>query len=560
MSVIEEPKPRVLVWPEGDLSRRVVLDGVEAVLVRRDGTWSVTDEERLASESRLLSALDQPYETLERARGVVAALNADLVRPDQLSALAQRLAWTRLRSPDRYGHLALDERDALAVACAHLGGDEVLDFLSWVLSKRLEWPLRRTPWVRPGWHHWTGHSGGGWEFDTTMEARLGAGFFDALAAHRDERFSDLAVFTDPAADPDRLAERAQGADDKMLDLVAVNPATPVETLKHLGCVDVVVSSIEEFRGRMRVLQNPSAPGWLVALAATAPIANRLENHPHYRCDTASAQRFWAVLHPRAPIRLLRELASCCYPRVRATVGRTERTPARVLELIAHSFSPHERAAVAANPAAPGHLLERLAADPRREVRATAAANRAACPEVLERLAADQVAAVRRAAAANRQTPPGVLRRLCEEPDMLIAAAAAGNPATQQTAMGVVAARLASARQRQARRVAAAMPDTPPRVLAGLAADPDAAVRIAVAQNTQAPAATLRRIAERAITERDRATLFALIGNPAVDGELRGLVAEGCIDTSGPPPQRFMTPADRRRWATRRPRSEPAAQP
>ena len=547
MSASNRQRP-VVVWPEGDLCRRVVLDGVEVEFVRRGGVWSVAGEGRLVSESALMATLGQPNETLGRARGVAAALNADLVRPDQLSGLGHRLGWMKLRSPYRYWHLDVDERDALAVACAHLDSDEAWHFLGWVLAKRLEWPLRWTPWVPPGRHHWTSPVGGVWEFDRAIELRLGDEFFDALSAHRDERFAALVAATDPDADPERLAEIDRIGESRLTDLVAVNPSTPIETLTTLGIH--IVSSPDGMWNRLRVLQNPSTPGWLVTQAAVAPVTRQINDGPFNSERIEIVQRVWAVLHPRAPIRLLRELASCPYRVVRAAVGRTERTPARVLEMIAHSLDPHERAGVAANPAAPHGLLGRLSADPRREVRATVAKNRAAGPELLERLAADRVAEVRRAAAANLSTPPGVLRQLCEDPDIAIAAAAADNPATQRTAMGPVAARLASTRRRQARRVAASMPDTPHSVLADLADDPDPSVRIAVAANPAAAVRTLRCLAERAIAERDLDVLGALINNPTVAGDLRDVVAEGCIELSGPPPQRYMTPADRRRWATR----------
>ena len=373
----------VVIWPDGDLCRRVVLDGVEVTLERRDGVWVVVGEERLASEARLLDVLDQPSQALGRARGVVAALNADLVRPDQVSGLARRLASGWTRGSHSYGRLRVDERDALAVACAHLDVVEgVWEFVCWVLAKRLEWSLRRVAWVPPGRHAWRGAAW--WEFDTALDRRLGAEFFAAMAAHPDQRFGDLVAATDPGADPGRLAELVRCGDENLRDLLAVNPSTPVGTLEALSCrtahdyADVCV--------RLRVLQNPSAPPDLIAQAAVARTTTLLWERRWRRSTADALQRTWAILHPRCPSSLLRDLTSHSDPDVRTTVARSRRAPARVLEALAPSLDADVRAAVAANPSTPGALLERAAADPHRSVRAGAAANPNTPQVLLERLA------------------------------------------------------------------------------------------------------------------------------------------------------------------------------
>ena len=537
----------VVVWPEGDLCRRVVLDGVEVELVRRDGVWVVVGEERLASEARLLDALGQPNEALGRARGVVAALNADLVRPDQVSGLAQRLAWMKLRVPDRYWHLRLDERDALAVACAHLDATEgVWEFVCWVLAKRLEWSLRRVAWVPPGRRAWLGAVC--WEFDTALDRRLGAAFFAAMAVHPDQRFGDLVAATDPAADPGRLAVLARCGDENLRDLIAVNPSTPVEALESLGCrtahdyADVCV--------RLRVLQNPSTPPDLIAKAAVARTENPF-GHRWWRRSTADAlQRSWALLHPRCPSSLLRDLTSHSDPAVRTSVAESWRAPVRVLEALAPSLDTDVRAAVAANPNTPQALLERAAADPHRSVRAAAAANPNTSQGLLERVACDRVASVRRGAAANPAAAPGVLRSLCGDSDIGVAVAAAQNPSTERGALGPVVVRLAHHSRWWARAAAAELADTPAELLARLAADTDREVRRTVATITRTPPDALERIAARARCESDHDMLLTLLGNRSVDGELRDRVAEKYIELAGPPPQQSMTPTERRRWTTR----------
>ncbi len=54
MSGTSMSKRRVVVWPQGDVVRRVVLDGIEVVLERRAGVWAVADVDALASETALL--------------------------------------------------------------------------------------------------------------------------------------------------------------------------------------------------------------------------------------------------------------------------------------------------------------------------------------------------------------------------------------------------------------------------------------------------------------------------------------------------------------------------
>ena len=494
MSGTSMSKRRVVVWPQGDVVRRVVLDGVEVVLERRAGVWAVADVDALASETALLETLGQPNDALGRARGVAEALNAQLVRPDQLSDLVCRLAWLWIRRPYGYWHLAFDERDALAAACAHLGGDAAFEFLAWVLAKRLEPAWGRTPWMPPGWHNWNGEAR--WEFDSGIAQRLGEGFFDAMAAHADRRFANLAVASDPDADPERLGGLAADGDRHLRDLMAVNPSTPIETLKSLS-----IGPIRSFDGgcvRLRVLQNPSAPAWLVAEAATAPVADFYANRGWHQGRVEVFQRVWGAMHPRAPMALLRDLAS-------------------------HS-DPTVRAAVAANPAGP--------------------------PGALRRLAGDTVTAVRREAATNESTPPETLHVLCDDADVLAAAAAAANPGTDRTDMAPVAERLARSDAWLARAIAADLPETPAAVLGLLAADPHRDVREAAAGNPRTPPQALWALARRSEADQDLAILLEMLDNDALDWDLRCWTADACVALSGPPPQRYMTAPDQRRWAQR----------
>ncbi len=388
--------PGTAARPKEDLRLRLAADGFGVELHCRDGGWAVFDEDSVAAELALLEKLGRPSETLERARGVAAALNAGLISPDDTGTWTRRLAVLPARRSHRYSKLRRNERDALTVMCAQLGSDAAWEFLAWVLAKRLEPSLRRTPWMPPGRHSWTVDTH--WEFDETLVQRLGTGFFDAMAAHPDVRFRDLAVATDPEASPDLVEELIDHRDQTIRDLVAVNPSTPLEALEYLSCRKRPFC-LDEIRVRLRVLQNPSTPAGVVDAAATAPVDDDYIDQPWPNGSTAAIQKIWAVRHPCAPRRLLRDLASRGDSRVRVVIGQLTRSPARVLEALAHDLTTEVRAAVAGNPSTPAPLLDSLGGDAHRAVRAAVATNPRTGPSLLERLAVDAVPEVRRAAAA-----------------------------------------------------------------------------------------------------------------------------------------------------------------
>lgn len=532
-----------VVWPRGDLERRVSLDGVAVVLVRRGGVWAVDDPEALASEAALLGTLGQPTEAAERASGVVAALNAQLVRPDQLSGLVRRLATLEAREHYRYWHLGRDERDALAVACAHLGSDAAWEFLLFALAKRLEPALWRTWWVPPGPHGWGAEAV--WEFDRGIDGRLGSAFFGTLGAHPQQRFGDLAVVTDPHADPADLEAIAAQHDWQIRDLVAVNPSTPPEVLKKFGCF--AACNRGEHRLRLRVLQNAATPASLVEQAAVAECSTRYS--ADFDADTAAArQRVWAALHPRVPKRLLRTLASYGHPWVRSTVADSVRAPARVLEALAPSLDMPVRAAVARNPTASAGLLERLAADPHRRVRAWVAANSAAPANVLTRLAEDAAAVVRCTLAANEAVPAAALRALCQDLDVGVVRRAVHNPSADPAWAAPAVRRLARSKHWQARAAAAASAHVSSDLLGMLAADPHARVRHEAAANPRTPVWALDALVSRSAAEGDLDTLMILLRNDSVGGDLRSRAADTARALQGPPPQWAMTPAEERFWS------------
>ena len=531
-----------VVWPRGDLERRVLLDGVSVVLVRRGGVWAVDDPETLASEAALLGTLGQPTEAAERAHGVVTALNAQLVRPDQLSGLVRRLATLQDRERYRYWQLGRDERDALAAACAHLGSDAAWEFLLFALAKRLEPALWRTWWVPPGPHGWRAESV--WEFDRGIDRRLGSAFFETLRAHPQQRFGDLAAATDPEADPAELKAISAGKDYRMRDLVAANPSTPPDVLEKFGCS--VANSREAHRVRLRVLQNPATPTRLIARAAVAECSSKLSID--FVAESAAAcQRVWAALHPRVPKTLLRTLTSYESPHVRAVVAGSARAPQRVLEALAPSLDMSVRAAVARNPNTPAEVLQRLAADPHRIVRAAVAANPAAPAGALATLAADPVAAVRCALAGNESAPSDTLRVLCEDADVGVVIKAVHNRSTDPARAAPAIERLARSEHWNARVAAAENAYTPAELLRSLAADAHWRVRLAAAANPQTPVCALEALVCRAVAEGDLDTLMVLLYNDSVEGGLRSQAADTATALRGPPPQWSMTATDERIW-------------
>ena len=404
--------------------RRLVADGFALTLEQRDGTWCLADETEVASELKLLSALGRNSGALPRARGVIAALNSNQIELPRIGTLNRRMATLRTLTLRGYWRVPITERDPLTVACAQLDSEPAWDWLVWTLSKRLETSLRATPWRLPGPHGWRGAYP--WEFDGRIAQRLGHKFWEQLQSHPEPHFRQLAVATDPRADPEQLAQLAQCDDPGLLDLVAVNPATPPDTLRNLA--GGIAATQNRFELRLRVLQNPSTPASQIAAAAVAPTTH--PDRPR-RAETSELIRqathlCWAVSHPRAPKALFAELAWNPAPWVRVAVAEARRTPRRILSVLAAEPTSLVRATVAANTAAPACVLEELGTDPLRRVRAGVAANTAAPPAVLCDLATDRVAAVRQAVASNTTTPADLLRELAQDTNNRTAAAATSN--------------------------------------------------------------------------------------------------------------------------------------
>ena len=537
---------------------RLICDATPIVLECVQGRWIVRDESSLRAEQTMIHSLGAPSLGVERARGISSALNACLIYPDEAKTLNRQLSTLDDLRPQHLDRLDHEQRIALTQACAHLHTEGAWRWLLWMLPKRLEPSLRRTPWVLPGWFGWDlPHQQ--WEFNSNFACWLDDDFWEHMAAHPDERFAQLAVVTDPKADPARLAEIAFSSHIEIRDLVAVNPATPAETLEVLS-EDGQASSSPR-RLCLRVLQNSKTPPRLLKEIAR----HELQREPYMDDEpTIRAYIQWAVLHPQAPSGLLTEAAAGPLTSAREdTVARKfvaghSRTSQRVLLLLAEDADHEVRAEVAANPRCPGDLLAVLGQDRRREVRVAAADNPATPAEVLERLADDRVRKVRTFVAANRSTPTRVLDRLTLDDDSYVVAAAVSNSHTTPDVADIEQRRLFDTDDNARAAAACWRDDTPSDLLRRLAEDPDVEMRLCAAAHPNTPTGVLERLIEDGIDRNDEDLLHTLADNHSCPRSARKRARSALGLDRERPPRRLTREADNKRAARKRARRERAA--
>ena len=537
---------------------RLICDATPVVLEYVQGRWIVRDEASLHAEQTMIHNLGSASRGVERARGISSALNACLIYPDEAKTLNRQLSTLDDLRPQHFGRLDDEQRIALTQACAHLHTEGAWRWLLWMLPKRLEPSLRRTPWILPGWFGWElPHQQ--WEFNSNFACWLDDDFWEHMAAHPDERFAQLAVATDPKADPARLAAMAFSSHIEIRDLVAVNPATPAETLDVLSADGEAPSSSQ--RLCLRVLQNSKTPPKLLKEIAR----HELQKEPCMDCEpTIRAYIQWAVLHPQAPSGLLTEAAAGPLTSAREdTVARKfvaghSRTSQRVLHLLAEDADHEVRAEVAANPRSPGDLLAVLGQDRRREVRVAAAANPATPAEVLERLADDRVRRVRTGVAANHSTPTRVLDRLALDNDSYVVAVAVSNPHTTPDIADIEQRRLFDTGDDARAAAARWRDDTPSDLLRRLAEDPDVEMRLCAATHPNTPPDVFERLSEDGIDRSDEDLLRTMADNHSCPGSVRKRACSALGFGQERPPRRLTREADNKRAARERARRERAA--
>ena len=152
----------------------------------------------------------------------------------------------------------------------------------------------------------------------------------------------------------------------------------------------------------------------------------------------------------------------------------------------------QRLAVASDPLTHPDVLARLVAESDHLGAATALRNPSCPPGVLSRVAAEGETGLRVIAAAHPNTPLGVLASLAGDPNRLVRKAVAANPASRPETLTAVDAH--RPRHPRVDAALAANPNTPPGVLAELAASKSVHVRQALAANPNTPAGVIEHFA------------------------------------------------------------------
>ena len=442
---IRENEPRDSESSGAEARLRIVCDGMRVTFEQRQGCWSVADEAALRAESAVLAGFGATSRTLDRALGVCSALNAGVDLP-AATKLNRRLAALDDACPTNFPRLSRDAWPALAHACAGLRTEGAWRWLLWMLPKRLEPCLGveadEVPelWVAPGWYGWL-YPRKHWEFDDSLVDELGPRFWQRIERHPDERIAQLRLAVDPDADLAALAALAAHSPHiEILDLVAVNPSTP------LGVVEKIVKewaghSVWQAVTCQRAVQNPAVTDELMLVAAERAIEVKRRHRERYPTPRLLSLKWecndivaWAASNPKAPNVLLgRWSAIGVRPRLQASdlrfrvhqtpkgdfpttllesatrelsrpdvrhaaalkaIARHPNATASVRRQLANSENIGVRAAVAHSPATPLDLLAHLSNDPIAKVRAATAENPATPLTALQRLALDRIESVR----------------------------------------------------------------------------------------------------------------------------------------------------------------------
>ncbi|MEU6276556.1 hypothetical protein ABZ871_29710 [Streptomyces populi] len=301
-----------------------------------------------------------------------------------------------------------------------------------------------------------------------------------------------AADVDPVAQPDTalaLLDEGTGSPE-WVHLLAADPVT--ERRERLAACPGLPADVVE-----RLAADPD-PGVVAELAlwTTAETAARLAEHPH-----AEVRRAVAVNEATPPDVLAALVtgeglppASNCLVCARETTPFTHDPECSRTDCDlgpgdscdgSHESTVHAvRVAALRNPATPAEAAVRFADHPSMLLRRTLAARSDLPPEVCARLAADPVPGVRADLAENPATGEDVIRVLARDRDPLVRRALARHPRIPLDVL-VELARTAKVAATLLPRVAAATPAE----VEDLAASPDPAARMLVAQRRDLPSGT-----------------------------------------------------------------------
>lgn len=233
------------------------------------------------------------------------------------------------------------------------------------------------------------------------------------------------------------------------------------------------------------------PDALVRAAAARQPAMPRDALVELSFDDVSSVRDALIGNPNAPVEALERFAEAVLPssyRARE-LARHPRASERVSTTLFARAAPGERSdlALCARVLAP-ETWERLLTDADERVRHTLAYRGDVSEAALARLALDSSRLVRSSAARHARVPPACLARLARDVDTFVRASVAENPHATDAQLHALARDDESAVRR-----AVAQRTTIPSLLAVLARDADARVRLAAYYNPRTPADARRAL-------------------------------------------------------------------
>lgn len=256
-------------------------------------------------------------------------------------------------------------------------------------------------------------------------------------------------------------------------LIALNPATPFDTLQHIAFND------EERWIREAAIttltQNANTPGEILQQLVEKAYSDGEVYWFYWFSGVALAT------HPNAPIAALEKLAKSDFWQARLVVAKNPNTPATALEKLARDDNWKVRKVVAQNSHTPPSALEELLQDKNKYVRAAAITNpntpknlqqqieQLNNPEIsqnrLAELATSQWLIIRERVASHPNTSVSLLEELATDEKSAVRGAVAQNPHTPEN---ILERLLAEDKNREVRIAVAANPNTPISILEKIA--------------------------------------------------------------------------------------------
>lgn len=381
-------------------------------------------------------------------------------------ALARLVARNPSATPGLLSRLARrDDAELLALVCAH---PATPDAVAYALATRFPDAFARgargtdflaDPWGRP-------------PRAVHVRARLRwpdapHAWFERASLHARPRVRELAAQLTPAHTGVLLARLARDAD----------PAVRAALVLREGLDDATMIALArdpDARVRSAAARQPAMPpGALDALSH----------------DADAGVRHALVHNPHAPVEALERFAVAPSPFMVHALARHPRASERVsATLLAHADATERGAIALCARVLSRETWEQLLTDASERIRHTLAYRTDVSDEVLARLAADPSSLVRSGAARHPRTPPACVERLSRDASAFVRCNVAENPRATEAQLRALARD-----EDRAVRQSVAKWTSLPSLLASLARDDEARVRLAVFYNRHTPAETKRAL-------------------------------------------------------------------